>query len=293
MSSILKALKKLEEEKQQPTGPVDHASRYGDASAPGPNRPQKTFLLLFCGVLAGLLAAGGLMLWTDQGSKKEQTGQVIVVPIPDRTANRPVVSSQDVGNLAEEGAQSAIPEQKIRPQTEISASADEPASIEKPMQAGEAAKTSKTVLEIAVPAADPAPGPTVKPPAALNPANPSPETSAQVEGQAGEAQADIPKTAQGIRLTKKPGEAAKQQTSVLQTHPTESQASTVGTVSAPFQVMEIFYQPGEGSMAVVDDLPVMQGTVVNGVLVEKIFPDRVRFIVDGQAVEVLVAEQQP
>jgi len=57
--------------------------------------------------------------------------------------------------------------------------------------------------------------------------------------------------------------------------------------------MEVFYQDGEGSMALVDDLPVMEGTVINGALVEKILPDRVRFIVDGRPVEVFAEQPQP
>lgn len=38
-------------------------------------------------------------------------------------------------------------------------------------------------------------------------------------------------------------------------------------------------------MAIVNGLPVMEGTLVENALVEKIHPDRVRFIIDGKVIE--------
>lgn len=71
-------------------------------------------------------------------------------------------------------------------------------------------------------------------------------------------------------------------------------AAAVETVpSSPpplFRISEIYYQPEGGSMAVVDDLPVMEGTILNGALVEQILADRVRLIVDGLAVEIPLVE---
>jgi hypothetical protein len=55
-----------------------------------------------------------------------------------------------------------------------------------------------------------------------------------------------------------------------------------------FRVTEIYHQPEGGSMAVVEGLPVMEGTMVNGAMVAQILSDRVRLVVDGNPVEILL-----
>lgn len=57
--------------------------------------------------------------------------------------------------------------------------------------------------------------------------------------------------------------------------------------SAPqLKVDDILPAAGGEPMAIVNGLPVMEGTLVENALVEKIHPDRVRFIIDGKVVEV-------
>lgn len=57
------------------------------------------------------------------------------------------------------------------------------------------------------------------------------------------------------------------------------------------QVSGIVYQEDpHGRMAVVNDLPVMEGTAIAGAVVEEILPDRVRFSRDGTSFEVLLQE---
>jgi len=56
--------------------------------------------------------------------------------------------------------------------------------------------------------------------------------------------------------------------------------------SAPqLKVDDILPAAGGEPMAIVNGLPVMEGTLVENALVEKIHPDRVRFIIDGKVIE--------
>lgn len=137
------------------------------------------------------------------------------------------------------------------------------------------------------------PAAAAKSPAAGGTAGQVPETAAQVEAKAVEMEPDMSGVSGVARSPRISDAPAKQPVAVLQPEPAKSETPGAGAVPAPFQVTEIFYQPDAGSMAVVDDLPVMEGTVVNGVLIDKIFPDRVRFIVDGRPAEVFVRAGEP
>lgn len=82
-----------------------------------------------------------------------------------------------------------------------------------------------------------------------------------------------------------------------QTPAVDSAADTSPSAPAPaaepeqLRVSGIVYQDDpEGRIAVVNDLPVMQGTPVAGAVVEEILPDRVRFSRDGHSFEVLLQE---
>ena len=57
----------------------------------------------------------------------------------------------------------------------------------------------------------------------------------------------------------------------------------------PYLVSEIVYLDEGGSMAVVNDLPVMEGTVVDGALLKQILADRIVLELDGRLVEVGLA----
>ena len=56
--------------------------------------------------------------------------------------------------------------------------------------------------------------------------------------------------------------------------------------SLPYLVSEIIFLEDGGSMAVVNDLPVMEGTMVDGALLKQILADRVVLERDGRQVEV-------
>ncbi|MHB8709506.1 MAG: hypothetical protein ACYC9I_11575 [Desulfuromonadales bacterium] len=51
-------------------------------------------------------------------------------------------------------------------------------------------------------------------------------------------------------------------------------------------VSEILPDSGGGRMAIVNDLPVMEGTIVEDAVVKEIHPDRVLFVIDGKSVVV-------
>jgi general secretion pathway protein B len=69
---------------------------------------------------------------------------------------------------------------------------------------------------------------------------------------------------------------------------------TTATAAGEFpelKVSEIHYQyEVENRLAVVNDLPVMEGTVIDGARVDRILKDRVRFIFNGQYKEIRVSK---
>jgi len=93
------------------------------------------------------------------------------------------------------------------------------------------------------------------------------------------------------------GQAADQEESLprVLTSNTESGKSrwTTATAAGAFpelKVSEIHYQyEVENRLAVVNDLPVMEGTVIDGARVDRILKDRVRFIYNGQYKEIRVS----
>ncbi|MDY6848226.1 MAG: hypothetical protein SV239_03735, partial [Thermodesulfobacteriota bacterium] len=94
------------------------------------------------------------------------------------------------------------------------------------------------------------------------------------------------------------GEAADQEESLprVLTSNMESGKSrwTTATAAGAFpelKVSEIHYQyEVENRLAVVNDLPVMEGTVIDGARVDRILRDRVRFIFNGQYKEIRVSK---
>ncbi|MDH3999531.1 MAG: hypothetical protein OET90_11935 [Desulfuromonadales bacterium] len=56
-------------------------------------------------------------------------------------------------------------------------------------------------------------------------------------------------------------------------------------------VTEVFYQESQGeSMAIINDLPEMEGTVIDGAVVQKIEPDRVEFLIGGVSYSILAQQ---
>ncbi len=60
------------------------------------------------------------------------------------------------------------------------------------------------------------------------------------------------------------------------------------------RVSEIHYKPAaQDRLAVVNDLPVLEGVDIDGARVDRIFKDRIRFVCNGRYLEVKVAAPQP
>jgi general secretion pathway protein B len=71
---------------------------------------------------------------------------------------------------------------------------------------------------------------------------------------------------------------------------TPSPARIETPAAAPHLVLSgiAFYAERDARLAVVNDLPVMEGTVIEGAVVEEILADRVRFSREGRAFEVVL-----
>jgi len=254
MSSILKALKKLEEEKKAPIAAADRVSRDDESFLSDARRSQKNLWLLGIGILVGLAAAGGWMYWAGESPEEAPTAQGLV-----KTDSGPPAAD----TLQQPAGAAAIGREE---------------------QGG----TPAAVVEVRVPQAEPVQALTPDPTAATDDIVPAADSSLRSDSQPDTAGTEsslppLPATVSASAgSTETPGSGS----------PGAGSKATAPS-SVPFQVMEVFYQDGEGSMALVDDLPVMEGTVINGALVEKILPDRVRFIVDGRPVEVFAEQPQP
>jgi len=234
MSTILKALKKLEEER---SGSPDRlSSQVADREH---HRPEVSRLhvgaLLAGSLLLGALVAFGWFSWRNAGPDEVQ----VVVETPVNTTEQE--PSLDVRGLVNEPV--------VRQ--------SEPVTMPEPVNI-----VSPSVEAAAVPAA--------------------PESSLPPER-------DVP-VVETIISTAAPVEIGSQPTAVVVEEVTlpENKAVTPEPQQAPLpvapkilSVSEIFFDQNGGSMAVVDDLPVMEGMMINDVLVEKIFADKIHFRIDG------------
>jgi len=60
-----------------------------------------------------------------------------------------------------------------------------------------------------------------------------------------------------------------------------------GAPAPVLKVSEIHYRPSaQERLAVVNDLPVLEGVDIEGARVDRIFKDRIRFVVNGRYLEV-------
>jgi general secretion pathway protein B len=228
MSSILKALRRLEEDKAaRQDAPVDigrdilRRPRKARRSAPG--------LILALVVAGGLLTAGAAAILFHADGRPSVGGPDIVLPAEQAAASPQ--STPQPPEVAE-----VAPPAPNRPLL-----ANEPEVIEVRMASPPVASANRPPAPPRGPPAA-APEPPM-PPAPLPSADPAP--SAPVE-----------------------------------------------TAAAPQLVVSgIAYQPDpQGRLAVVNDLPVMQGTVIEGVSVEEILADRVVFSREGSRFEVTLGE---
>lgn len=227
MSSILKALKKLEEERTgRPDASVTRSGGQFVTPAGSRRNPPR---LLAAGISVGLLLAGGLFLLLRESQVQN--------PVSIATPAAP--PAQIVVKAAPPPLQPAAapPRPPVTPGTE-------------PVRP-----------RVALP---------VSGPAAIPPALPQSEP---VRGAplAAAASASTPDRVEQVRVDHREIP-----------HPGQQWAAPQLAVS------DILPASGGGRMAIVNGLPVMEGTLVENALVEKILADRVRFVIDGKAVEVRV-----
>ncbi|NJC87490.1 MAG: hypothetical protein FIB02_03005 [Desulfuromonas sp.] len=233
MSSILKALKKLEEEQAgRPAFPATGSGGQLVTSIRG-GRP---LLLLIGGIGVGLLLAGGLFLWLGG------VGDV-------QKSLAPTAAEQKAATVTYTPAPSACQvvgaPPKSAPLPPASSGAGRPVKVT-------AATESPAATKIVAAAATPAVVPAAAPSGTV--AEPRPEPVEQV------------------RIERREIPAPGQQWSAPQ-----------------LTVNDILPASGGGRMAIVNGLPVMEGTAVEDAVVKEIRSDQVIFEVDGKSVVVPLA----
>ena len=253
MSSILKALRKIEEEKRV----ASHAApdlRMDQGLAETKPRP---LLPLIAGVALGSVCVGFFFLWSSLDFPE-------VVSPPQPEAQVVVVGS----NQAE---QPVIVLEEKSPVTPLSAS---PAPAVREKTPEKVVETNK-IPEIILPAepmpavfTTPEPIKTLEPPIAF------------------EAQAKTPKVVKEVpKESTTTTKASKPESLAVKARPLP-----VGT---SLKVTEVFYQDDPAnSMAVVNDLPVMIGTFVDSAVVLEIRSDKVVFKIGDDSYDVPVTPPQ-
>ena len=252
MSSILKALRKIEEEKRL----ASHAApdlRMDQGLAETKPRP---LLPLIAGVALGSVCVGFFFLWSSSDFP-----EVASPPQPQPEAQVVVVGS----NQAE---QPVIVLEEKSPVTPLSAS-PAPAVREKtPEKVVETGKIPEIILPAEpVPAVFTRPEPikTLEPPIAF------------------EAQAKTPKV---VKEAPKESTTTTRASTKPESLAVKARPLPVGT---SIKVTEVFYQDDPAnSMAVVNDLPVMIGTFVDSAVVLEIRSDKVVFKIGDDSYDVPV-----
>lgn len=245
MSSILKALKKLEEEQ---TGRAASSSAGSRGQFVAPIRAGQPLLLLILGVGAGLLVAGGL--YTVFG--------------------RSGVSS----------APPVVREQKVDAAATVSA----PAAL----RSVAAARLESASSGVSVPSTAPVPATSVRSTApvssqpATNTASAKPKVKSQPEvGATAHSEPEVFTETHNAPVVR------------TQVEHREIPAPGQQWAAPHLTVSDILPASGGGRMAIVNGMPVMEGTMIDEVLVEKIGENQVVFVVEGRTVTVPLARAEP
>ncbi len=295
MSSILKALKKLENERRQPPvgqSPLSREVFEGISRAEVTSRSRSPLPLI---VLALVIAGGGLGVWllrqsppaerrvaeTRQPSVALPADSTVTLPsfwvpiAPDRAVEAPVVPLS---------ANIAAP-QSVSPPEETSvpiAEASPPAVVEPPAETRSKEPVAKVVA-------------TTKAPAVVPPK----ETVSSVEDSPAKIPVSAPvavvKPARPVITQvrpKSPVRATSTPVAIASRTPGWALPGAEKAVPPELRVSEIHYKPvAQERLAVVNDLPVLEGVDIDGARVDRIFKDRIRFVFNGRYLEVkLTAE---
>ena len=297
MSSILKALKKLENERQQPPigqTPLSREVFEGISRADVTNRSRAPLLLT---LIALLLVGGGLGAWllrqppsteqriVAQGQKSLSASPGSEVPLPSFFT--PIVAVKTVeGPVVPLSANVAVSEPVTLPE-EVSvpvAEASKPAVVEPAAPSRPKKLVAKVVTTTKVPAVA-SPKETV--------------SSAEISPSKIPAAAAVPRTkparpAVASVSSKSPVRATSIPVAVASRTPGWAMPGAEKAVPPELRVSEIHYKPvAQERLAVVNDLPVLEGVDIDGARVDRIFKDRIRFVFNGRYLEVKVAAPTP
>lgn len=271
MSSILKSLKKLEEEKagqKQGSSNVSRDILKGDV----PKRKSKSGPSWVVMVLLAAFVAGAVLFLRSPEPPQvaETTPAVGSAPVLPPANQAQTAGSQDSAP-ALTTAQDVVSASKA-PEEELNT----PPTV----AVQDTVKDQETVV-VAPAAAKPK---KVSKPAAKPAAAPVKEVVASEPEKKIDLAAAFPAPPPKIKPVPLPAEA---RTSVW------SLANQKGSTKPVLKVSEIRWRNDvRERLAVVNDLPVMEGVVIDGAKVDRIFKDRIRFVVNGQYQEVLVSAQR-
>ena len=288
MSSILKALKKLEEDKvRRGERAVDLAI---DIHRGGHRRHQRglPWRVLALVVLAGLVI-GAFWLSTNRtpGSNSAPENSVISADTPKPSATSPTaILEEKQGSSAMPLAEStaANPAPPFRPVP----LAPTKAAVQAPPSSASDAGTVITAVPSPVPSAA---YPVAAQPASRQPSNepaPAPNTSTPAETPT--APSALPATTSTAPTATPLAIPAPSGPSVPVSSESAPSGETAARKSPELRLTGIVWQddPSE-RMAIINDLPVMVGTVIGGATVEKIQADRVFVRMDGVEKELVLS----
>ena len=253
MSTILKALKKLEQERNGTTNQLSSQVDGREHCRPEASR-LRAGVLLAGGLLLGALVVFGWFSWRGIGPNEALVTAEVLNNKPEQEAPvhvRELVKETSVRQS--EAVTTAGPVIAVSPSAEPAAVSAEPIAV----SAEPIAVSAEPTAVSAIPERSP---------------------SAEVDVSVIETIISAPE----------PVKVVSQGTEAEEFTLPENKAVSVELQQVPLpvdptmlHVSAIFFGQDGGSMAVVDDLPVMEGMMVNDVLVEKIFADKIHFRIDG------------
>lgn len=274
MSSILKALRKLEEERaSRRDGGLDIARdilrRPPSRRRPSPWRHSATISLLTV-LLLGAGAWGVIQRLAPIPLPVEGVGEERTVsppPAPEPVSSPPAAETPfapPANRLALVQAEPEIVEETIddRPTARVGEKVSTRPAVPPPKPVSERSPRLPAESSARIAVSLPAPPPRSTAPLSV-PAAPAPTSAAPREPESTSA---APVVAPSLP---KPADQA----------PVPVRPSLVVSGIA-------FHDDPDARLAIVNDLPVMRGTSVEGAMVEEILPDRVRFSLDGKSFEV-------
>jgi general secretion pathway protein B len=285
MSSILKSLKKLEEEKSGHKHGSSNVSRdilKGDV----PRRKSKSKFPWVLMVLLVAFAVGAVLFLRSPAPvpMAATAPAAVIAPAPV-----PALPAGEQGNQAPTAANKDAATAVPTAQEVVSASKETAEALKTTAAAlqdtAEVLKDKVMVPKEAVVAAPaPAKPKKVSKPASKPVAAPAKDVAASEPQEKIDLAAAFPAPPPKIKLVPVPAEARSSVWSL---------ANQKGSTKPVLKVSEIHWRKDvRERLAVVNELPVMEGVVIDGAKVDRIFKDRIRFVVNGQYQEVLVSAQR-